>query len=366
MAYNGTQTSLILFVFNETIKNNDYNRFNCSINPTVAVLISFHIGRILSILCIIFGIIGNLALILIIFRSSFYYFSYGLILLFISTFDIIRLISTIFYYLIQANIISLNLITLTIYITLYRYPKIITNWLKVFLAIERFIAVKYWVAHRYNINSNNSKRIHRTRQRKILLLILILFLCCLISQHPNLISSRYISTRICLTRLLIISTPNPYFYYGNYVFNGFLYSLISYIILDDVLPIMTLIIFNTILLYELRRLPALTSKKLAESIFILFFLTIFSIFILPRSFLVIINLYVDQKYFNDTIMSVVFHTCQGLEMFNHVITGYACFLSCRHLRKNLIQNIGILFVKFRQKRNSLKSTTIELATISEK
>ncbi|CAF2467688.1 unnamed protein product [Rotaria sp. Silwood2] len=366
MVYNGAQTSLTLLVLNETIKKNDCNRLNCSVGPTEAVLIAFNIGRIISLLCVIFGILGNIALILIIFRSSFCYFSYGLIILFISTFDIIRLISTIVYYLIQANIIPLKLSTLTIYITLYRYPKIVTNWLKVFLSIERVLAVKYWIAHRYNINSNNAKRIHRSRQRKVLLLILILLLCCLISQHPNLIPYRFISTRIHPSRLLIIATQNLHFYYGNYVFNGFLYTLISYVILDDVLPIITLIISNTILLYELRRLPTLTSKKLAESIFILFFLTIFSIFVVPRSFLVIFNLYVDQKDINDTIISVVFHTCQGLELINHAITGYACFLSCHNLQKGLIQNIRIIFEKFRRKNNSLKPTTIELHTITQK
>ncbi|CAF3463867.1 unnamed protein product [Rotaria sp. Silwood1] len=383
MAYNGRQTSLTLLVLNQTTKNNDFNPLNNSIDPTEAVLIAFHIGRIISFLCIIFGILGNFALILIIFRSSFCYFSYGLILLFISTFDIIRLISTIFYYLLQANIIPLKLSTLTIYITLYRYPKIVTNWLKVFLAIERFIAIKYWVEHHYNINSNNAKRIHRSRQRKILLLILIFLSCCLISQHPNLIPYRFISTYIHPTRLLIIATPNPHFYYGCYVFNGFLYTLISYVILDDVLPIITLIIFNTILLYELRHLPTLTSKKLAESILILFFLTIFSIFVVPRSFLIIFNLYVDQTYINDTIISVVFHTCQGLELINHAVTGYACFLSCHSLRKGLIQNIrlyigsgvsvaivffigGLLIGRFAIPRPSNTIVTCNISTVNKR
>jgi hypothetical protein len=300
--------SLTTTFLNETIEQ---NLSNGSISPTEAVIIAFNIGRTISILCIIFGIIGNTMLILTIFRSSFCHFPYGLILLFLSTFDIISLLSVIYYYLIQAYIIPLTLTTLTIYIVLYRYPKIITNWLKVFLAIERFFAVKYWIKHRYNINSHNAKVINQYQQRKILLLILLLLLCALISQHPNFIPERFISTYINQARLLIVNVPNRNFYYGKYVFDGVLYTIISYIILDDLLPIITLFICNTILLYELRHLPPMTSKKLSESILILFFLTIFSIFVVPKSFIAVFNIYVNQEYINNTIISVVSNTVTG-------------------------------------------------------
>jgi hypothetical protein len=370
MSYEDIESSSDFSQFNETIK---YNHYNSSTNPTEAVLIAFQIGRTISFLCIISGVLGNSALILTISRSSFSHFSYGLLLLFISTFDIIALLTTGFYYLIQGHVISLTLPTITIYITFYRYSKIVTNWLKVFLAVERLVAVKYWIAHRYNINSINAKRINRSRQRKILLLILTLLLCSLISQHPNLIPIRFISTCINPIQLLIINTPNPHFYYGNHVFNGVLFTIISYIIIDDLLPIILLIIFNTILLYELRHLPSITSKKLADSIFILFFLTIFSIFVVPRSFLVVFNLYVNQEYINDTIIAVVSHTCQGnsyklffifyfylgLEMINHAITGYTCFLSCRTLRKDFIRIVSEKF------RRTIPSSSIELSIISQ-
>jgi hypothetical protein len=188
-----------------------------------------------------------------------------------------------------------------------------TNWLKVFLTIERLLAVKYWIDNRHNINSNNAKLSNQIRQRKVLVLILFLFISCFISQHPNFIVNRFISTYIDPTRLLIVNVPNKKFYYGKTVFNGALFTIISYIILDDLSPIIILIILNIFLLYELKHLPPMTSKKLSESILILFFLTIFSIFVVPRSFLVLFNLYGNRDYINDTILAVVFHTVQGRE-----------------------------------------------------
>ncbi|CAM4941141.1 unnamed protein product [Rotaria socialis] len=283
MAYDDGSTFWSLNLHNETTKTNECNRFNYSIGPTEAVLIAFHIGRIISIVCITFGSLGNITLIFAICHTSFYHFPYGLLLLFISTFDIIRLISTAFYYLMQSNTIPLKLSTITIYITLSRYSKIVTNWLKVILAVERLIAVKYWIARRYNVNSNNSKRIHRLRQRKLLLLILILLFCSLISQHPNLLPKRFISTCICPSRLLVINTPNPYLYYLNKAFNEFLFTIISYVIFDNVLPIMILIIFNTILLYELKRLPPTTRSVVAISIILFIGGLLIGRFAIPRA-----------------------------------------------------------------------------------
>jgi hypothetical protein len=294
---------------NETANNT--NSSNPLFVTPQAVLIAFHIGQVVSIFCIVFGILGNSALIFSIYRSSYCRFPYGLLLVFISTFDIIRLISTAFYYLIQAYIIPLNLATVTIYITSYRYPKNVTNWLKVFLAVERLFAVKSWIVNRYNVNSTNTTKVQRSKQRRILYFIFLLLTCSLISQHPNFIPIRYISPRIDPARLLILVTPNPNFYYGNQVFNGILFTIISYIILDDLLPIIILLFFNTILLYKLQHLPLITSKKIAESIWILFFLTIFSIFVVPHSFIVFFNLYADQQHVNDTSISVAFHTFEG-------------------------------------------------------
>lgn len=299
---------------NETIKFNYINSTNITLTPTQAVLIAFQIGRIISILCIIFGILGNLAIIITIYRSSFCYFPYGLLLIFLATFDIIRLLSTIYYYLIQANLVILTLKTLTLYVVFYRIPKFVTNWLKVILAIERLLAVKYWINHRYNIRSNNAKLNNFKQQKKTFLFILLLIISCCISQHPNFLSNRFISTYIDPTRLFIVNIVNKNFYYGKILFNGVLFTIISYIILDDLAPIIILMILNTLLLHELKNLPPLTSKKLSESILILCFLTFFSIFVVPRSFIVFFNLYGNQAYINQTIISVVFHTVQGTEI----------------------------------------------------
>lgn len=302
---------MLLFsaLVNNTINNSHSS--NTLLKPAQAVLIAFHIGQTISILCIIFGILGNAALIFAINRSSFCRFSYGLLLVFIATFDIIRLISTAFYYLLQANIVQLNLATVTIYIVFYRYAINVTNWLKVFLAIDRLITVKYWTSNRYNVNSSNTTKTQRSRQRRILYIILLLLICSLISQHPNLIPIRYISTYIDPASLFIVTTPNLNFYYGRNVYNDVLFVIISYIMLDDLLPVSALIILNTILLHKLRHLPLITSKKIAESIWILFLLTIFSIFVAPRSFILFYNLTINPKYINDTVISIIFHTFQG-------------------------------------------------------
>ena len=297
------------FHINETLDDRNYS--NMPPQTPEAVLIAFHIGQIISILCIVFGILGNVALLFSIYRSSFCRFPYGLFLVFISIFEIIFLLSTAFYYLIQSYIIPLNLVTMIVYIMSYGYSENVVNWLKVFLAIERLITVKYWIRNRYNVNSKNQTKTQRSKQRRILCFIFILLICSLINQHPNLIPNRFLSPQIDPIRLLIVATPNSKFYYGNQVFNGVLFTIISNIILNDLLPIVLLMIFNTILLYKLQRLPLLTSKKLAESIWILFFLTIFSIFILPHSFLTFFNLYFDQKHVNDTFIAVAFHTFQG-------------------------------------------------------
>lgn len=367
-----------LSVNNETIDSDNYSTL--VLEPSQAVYIAFNIGQIISIICIIFGIIGNIALMFSIYRSLFYRFPFGLFLLFIAIFDIIRLFATAFYYLLQAYIIPLNVTTMVVYIVLYRYPKNVTNWLKVFLAVERLIAIKYWLANRYNVNSISTTKIQRSKQKRTLQLICLLLICSLISQHPNLIPNRFSSVHIDQTRLFLTTTLNPNFYYGFQVYNNVIYTIISYVIIDDFLPILTLMILNTILLYKLRHLPLITSEKLASSIWVLFFLTIFSIFVVPRSFIVFFNSYLDPEQVNNAIISVIFHTFQGkyielsnyqfifktllgLEMMNHAITGYACFLSCRNLRKP--------FKEFCQglkqtSEHKPKLSAIELSTISHR
>jgi len=300
-------------VLNETLELLLSNCTNQIAYPSKSVLIAFHIGRVISVLCILFGIVGNSILILTICRSSFIHLPNGIILIFLSTFDIIRLLATCFYYLIQAKFIPLTLQTSAIYVSVYRYSKNLSNWLKVFLVIDRLLTIKHWIKTRYNIHSNNAQIFNRLQQRKLLLLIFLLLCSTLISQHPNFLPQRFITTYIDPNRLLIVNIPNQNFHYGRYPFNGMLFTIITYIIIDDFMPITILIIGNTILLYELRNLPKLTSRKLSESITILFFLTIVSIFILPRSVLIVFNLYSNSQDINSIVLAVVFHSVQGNE-----------------------------------------------------
>jgi hypothetical protein len=67
-----------------------------------------------------------------------------------------RLISTVFYYFLFADIIPLNMANLTIYVAWFRYPKNVTNWLKVYLTIERLVTVSHAMIHRYNIRSKTT------------------------------------------------------------------------------------------------------------------------------------------------------------------------------------------------------------------
>ncbi len=52
-------------------------------------------------------------------------------------------------------------------------------------------------------------------------------------------------------------------------------------------------------------------------------------------------------------------------MINHAITGYACFLSCQTLRKDLFRNIRNLINKFRRKKYQLNPSVIKLSSISK-
>ncbi|CAF0790038.1 unnamed protein product [Didymodactylos carnosus] len=309
MSYiNIQETDNMLNIANETLINS---------GPTKSVLIAFEIGRILTFLCCIFGIFGNSAVIIVIFSSSFCHLAYGILIIFIAIFDILRLLSSVYYYLIHAHIITLNLSTITLYISCYRYTKIVTNWLKLILAIERVFAIRYWSQHRLN-----GIKTAGIKQRKILVLVIVLVLILgLVSQHPNFIPFRFISTEIDSERLTIVNKINLNFYYGNQVFDAKLFAIISYILLDDVIPILMLFIFNFVLLYVLKHLPPRTSNKIRESVWILTFLTIFSVFLIPRSFIVVFNLYADPKYVDDTRLAVIFHTVSGLEMMNHTITA---------------------------------------------
>ncbi|CAF1066986.1 unnamed protein product [Adineta ricciae] len=234
-----SNVSSLVYDANQTVVNT--TSAASILRPTETILIGFHLGEVISIVCIVLGTAGNTALLLAIYHSSFCRFPYGLLLILIAVFDIVRLFSVIIYYLLQADIIPINTVISTVYIVFYRYGKIVTNWLKVILAIERLITVKYWSVNRYNVHSKKMTIDQRLKQRRLIFLILLLLICALISQHVNFIPSRYIKSYIDPVRLFLINVPNPHFYYGPHVYNPVLLMIISYILIDDVLPVTALL-----------------------------------------------------------------------------------------------------------------------------
>ncbi|CAF1028655.1 unnamed protein product [Didymodactylos carnosus] len=272
-----------------------------------SVLIFFQIGRIFTFLCTIFGLFGNISLIFVLYHTaSSRRVTYELLIICITVFNSIRLLSAIYYYVIHANFIPLNYKTHAIYIIISRYSHFVANWLKVLVAIERFVTIKYWVVSRHQY-----RKLNQQKKRRIIILIFIILVCGLLNHHPNFIHGRFISVNIDPRRLLIVPKVNLNFYYGENIFNGALFTIISYTFIDDAIPISILFISNGCLLYSLHHLPSITRQKINESIWILTFLTFFSIFLIPRSILVLFHLYVDRKYVDDTKLAIAFHLLQG-------------------------------------------------------
>ena len=96
-----------------------------------SLLIVFEIVRIASSICSVLGVLGNIALIYVIGNTSFRRVSYGLLIGTIALFDSIRLLSSIYYYLLFANIIRINRLSKIIYFAIDRYPIFVINWCKV-------------------------------------------------------------------------------------------------------------------------------------------------------------------------------------------------------------------------------------------
>jgi hypothetical protein len=103
-----------------------------------ALLIAFETVRIMASVCSVLGVLGNVALICVIAKTSFRHVSYGLLIVVIALFDSVRLLSAIYYYLLFANVVPINTITETIYIVIDRYPIFVVNWCKVSLFDEPF------------------------------------------------------------------------------------------------------------------------------------------------------------------------------------------------------------------------------------
>lgn len=96
-----------------------------------SLIIIFEIIRYLTSFVSVLGLIGNIALVFIIAKTSFRHVSYGLLIIIISIFDSLRLISGIYYYLLFSNVIEMNLFNQMIYLMLDRYPVFVVNWCKV-------------------------------------------------------------------------------------------------------------------------------------------------------------------------------------------------------------------------------------------
>ena len=127
------------------------------------------------------------------------------------------------------------------------------------------------------------------------------------------------------------------------------YSL-SYIFVNPTFAIINVLILNLLVVREIRRLPLSLQVKVKESIGILFFLTVLSIFIIPRIFI-----FYYTNYFSNQIneiylrqFSIFYNLFLGFEYFNHAMTGYACFLSSALLRSELK---NLIWTKFIQHQN---------------
>lgn len=237
-------------------------------------------------------------------------------------------------------------------------------WLKVLLAIERLLTVRYWEHHTHLDWRSKHKR---KQHRGFTYAIVFVLLAALISQHPNLLFKRYRSIQINYKRLMIIKTQNKNFFYGYHRFNSTLFTIISYLLLDTTVPIASVLVVNCFLLREIRKLPISLQIKVKESIGILFFLTFLSITMIPRALIGFYNYYSSN---NNSIplknFIIFFYVClgklfyrlsfvdrmhiswkkmsTGLELINHAITGYACFLSSALLRSELKNMIWTKYI----------------------
>ena len=324
-----------LILLNKSVNNdNEYSGYS--------LLIIFETVRICSCIFSVLGILGNIALIYVISKTSFRHVSYGLLIIIVALFDSIRLLSSIYYYLLFANVIPLNILSETIYIIMDRYSIFVVNWCKVLMSIERLLTVRYWEHHTHlDWRSKHKKKQHR----QFTCAILFILISGLIIQHPNIILRRHQSGYINYKILMLIQKTDHKFYYGYFYFNNILFTIMSYLLFDTTMPLMFVLIVNILLLREIKKLPLSLQVKVKESIGILFFVTILSIAILPRAFISFYSMNSsNQTYDYLKIFIIFFYICLGFEYFNHAITGYACFLSSALLRSELKNMIWTKYI----------------------
>jgi len=182
------------------------------------------------------------------------------------------------------------------------------------MSIERLITVRYWAQHtRLDWRSKHK----RTQFRRFIYSIIFVLIVGLIIQHPNYLLKRYESVNINYNRLMLFIKPNKNYFYGYYKFNGGLFTIISYLILDTTMPILSVLIINILILREIRKSPLSLQVKVKESIGILFFLTILSIAIIPRVFIAFYTYYLTNKnYLLLKKIYILFYICLGKIFFN--------------------------------------------------
>ena len=208
------------------------------------------------------------------------------------------------------------------------------------MSIERLLTVRYWEHHTHL----DWRSKHKQKQyRQLTIILLFLFLIGFLIQHPNYLNERYQTVEINYEYLMIENKINENYSYFSYHYNEQLFQLISNLLFDTTLPILSILITNFFLFREIKKLPLSLQIKVKESIGILIFLTIFSITMIPRVFLAFYFHSALQHQSKENFYQILslFYICLGLEYLNHGITGLACFLSSTLLRselKNLIWN----------------------------
>ena len=207
------------------------------------------------------------------------------------------------------------------------------------MSIERLLTIRYWEHHTHLDWRSKHKR---KQHRRFLYAIGFVLLTGFLTQHPYYLLKRYKSIHINYHRLMLIIKSNENYFYGYYHFNSSIFTIISYLILDTTMPIVSILLINILVLREIRKLPLALQVKIRESIGILFFLTVLSIAIIPRVFTYFyLNYLINQNDFIFKKIYILFYICLGFEYFNHSLTGFACFLSSALLRselKNIIWN----------------------------
>jgi len=224
------------------------------------------------------------------------------------------------------------------------------------MSIERILTIRYWEHHTHLDWRSKHKR---KQFRRFIYSIIFVLISGLIIEHPNYLLKRYESVNINYNNLMLFIKSNNNYFYGYYQFNENLFIIISYLIFDTTMPIISVLIINLFILREINKLPLSLQVKVKESIGILFFLTILSIAIIPRVFIYYFNY---QNYFilNNIYIYILFYICLGknfislvylflnnilgFEYINHATTGFACFLSSALLRSELKNMIWTKYI----------------------